>query len=82
MGKQENFDERLLKRLTQEAKLSASIPPQNLGRFTSLFKTISPFVKSSPWKVLIPISIGASVLAIIFMGGWALRVTSILQRGF
>ena len=82
MGKREDFDQKVLGRLRKEALLSAGLPTQDLGRFTPVFKSFSPLLKYSPWRIFILLSFTASILALMCFGGRIIRVASILQRGF
>lgn len=82
MGKREDFDQKLLRRLKKEASEQAGLPTQNLGRLTTTFKSFSPFLKYSPWRVFAPLSFIFTLFLFLLLGRAVIRIASILQRGF
>lgn len=67
----------------REKQLEVSfIPTQNLGVFRPIYKTLTPFLKESTWKILAILAIFTAIFIKIGLGVSLTKLTSILQTGF
>lgn len=60
----------------------AEVAPQTIGPFTHLYKRVVPFLKFSPWRSAILISMLTAALLYILLGSALVRIASTLQFGF
>ncbi len=75
-------DIQFLNKLRKKQLEVSSIPQQDLGFLTIYYKSLSSYLKITPWKIIIPLSI-LGVLVFRLLTGFPLtHITSILQEGF
>lgn len=60
----------------------AMVSPQTIGPFTPLYKRVVPFLKFSPWRSTILISMLTSAVLYILLGSILVKIASTLQFGF
>lgn len=60
----------------------ASIPPQEVGPFTPMYKKVAPYFKFSPWRATSAISFLSAFFLYLLLGATLVRIVSILQFGF
>lgn len=58
------------------------VPPQNLGKFTFIYKKVVPYFKFSPWKTTAIISFVSAASLFLLLGPRFVKLVSILQFGF
>lgn len=58
------------------------VEPQNIGILTPLYKTLVPFLKFAPWRILIPLSFVFSLFGYFLIGQLIVFIVSLLQYGF
>lgn len=59
-----------------------SIPPQDLGPFTFMYKRLVPYFKFYPWRITGAISILFAFSLYLLLGATLVKIVSILQFGF
>jgi len=74
--------DRVFQKLEKKLTEVTALPPQSIGIFTPFYKTFVPFLKSAPWRILIPLSFILSFLAYFFLGSLIVFIVSYLQHGF
>lgn len=60
----------------------AIVSPQTIGPFTHLYKKVVPFLKYSPWRSALLISILTSAVLYFLLGSILVKIASVLQFGF
>ncbi|MBM3283698.1 hypothetical protein FJY90_05660 [Candidatus Gottesmanbacteria bacterium] len=60
----------------------ASIPPQQVGPFTFLYKRLVPYFKFYPWRSFAVISSFTAFFLYLLLGSILVRLVSVLQFGF
>lgn len=60
----------------------SSLPPQEVGRFTPVYKRFVPYLKFSPWKSVLCVSFAIATLLYLVFGIKVIHLASILQFGF
>lgn len=60
----------------------SSVPPQNVGRLTPVWKKVIPVVKESPVRVLLAGGFITTLITWFLFGTFIIRVVSLLQYGF
>lgn len=58
------------------------LSPQTVGILTPLYKKAVPYLKVSPWKLVVPLSFVLAVVIALVMEASILQITSLLQKGF
>jgi hypothetical protein len=58
------------------------LPPQHMGPLTPVYKRLVPYLKTAPWRILIPIALFLIALSMLLTNFTAAQVTSILQKAF
>lgn len=77
-----NFEDQLLYALKQKQKEVCYVSVQDVGVLTNWYKKITKPFKISPWKILLPISFSLAIFGQLFLGGWSVKVVSVLQSAF
>lgn len=70
--------EKFLKRLEEVMEL----PPQQFGRFTNVYKTMTGRVKTMPWIAFFALSAFIVGVVYMFFGSAISWMVTLLQRGF
>lgn len=60
----------------------SNLPTQQVGFFTPVYKRIVPYLKVTPWKSVILLSLAASAILYLFFGIRLIHLASLLQFGF
>lgn len=60
----------------------SELPPQRVGPFTHLYKTLVPYFKFSPWRSATLLASLASILLYFLFGSAVVKLVSLLQFGF
>lgn len=58
------------------------VPPQNVGRFTPIYKAFAPYIKNIPWRILVPLAVVAAILVRLIGGVYLIKIVTLLQHGF
>ncbi len=75
-------DKLFFEKLRQKQLEVSSIPTQELGIFNNFHKTLSFYMKVSPWKLILPLSILGILFFKAVTGASLVSIVSILQEGF
>lgn len=75
-------DDLFYQNLITKMREVATLPPQEVGPFTSLYKRVVPNFKTQPWKTTTILSVFATFLFYILFGTTLIKVVSLLQFGF
>ncbi len=78
----QKFSQQLLNQLAKKQDEVVEIKPQSLGVLTPAYKSATHYLKDSPWKILIPVSLFLAVVGIKLLGPVAIRLVSVLQKAF
>lgn len=60
----------------------ALVPPQEVGPFTNVYKSVVPYLKFAPWRTAVFISFCTAVILYLLLGPILIKGVSILQLGF
>jgi hypothetical protein len=58
------------------------LPPQDVGPFTPVYKSITSRLKVMPWQALAALSILLVIVLYLIFGPSITKLVSLLQRGF
>ena len=72
----------LYKQLKERMYEVASIPPQNVGKLTPMWRKVAPIVKGSPVRILLAGGFVTTLLTWFIFGTLLIRIVSFLQYGF
>ena len=75
-------DSEILTSLRQKQLEVSFIPPTDVGPLTPVYKIATSFLKTSPWKVILIISILLVLIFRALIGPSFVKLTTILQAGF
>lgn len=75
-------EDKLYKELKEKMFMVSSIPPQEVGPFTSFWKRFAATAKNSPIKIVTFWAVVTSLLLWFLLGTNLVRVVNILQYGF
>lgn len=75
-------EDKRYQQLKEKMYLVSSIPPQEVGPFTSYWKRFASFAKNSPIKVVAFWAVITSFLLWFLLGPTLVAIVNILQYGF
>lgn len=68
--------------LVDKMREVAALPPQEVGPFTYLYKSVVPRFKTKPWKSTTILAVVATSLLYVLLGTTLVKLVSLLQFGF
>lgn len=75
-------EDKLYQLLVTKMREVSSLPPQQMGPFTTIYKRVVPHLKFYPWKSIIFISFFFTTLLYLVFGIKIIKLASLLQFGF
>lgn len=75
-------DDTLYQHLVDKMREVAALPPQEVGPFTYLYKSVVPRFKTKPWKSTTLLAVVATSLLYVLFGTTLVKLVSTLQFGF
>ncbi len=78
------MNDKVYSRLRKHFNEVYSIEPNDLAIpfFTKIYKRVTPYVKSFPFRIFIPASLVVAAILYLLLGGYFIRLVTILQYGF
>jgi len=76
------FSQNLLKQLEKKQNEVMEVQPQTVGPLTPIYKNTTHYLKVSPWKILIPVSLLLALFGLKLLGPISVRLVSVLQQAF
>lgn len=76
------FSQNLLKQLEKKQDEVVEVQPQTVGPLTPFYKSTTHYLKVSPWKILIPVSLLLALFGLKLLGPISVRLVSVLQQAF